>query len=185
MRIVLYGHGHYSAVVLERLLRPDREISVQYDADATPAFVRTVRAYGLEVGRVPVDLVVAAGYRRYIDIERIAHTRYGGIGYHPSLLPLHRGRDAVKWAIHMGDRVTGGTVYRLTEDIDGGPIYEQRHVFIRPTDTARSLWDRDLAPLGIELLERTIDRIASGAQPVPQADLPGSWEPGFPVRVSA
>lgn len=41
--------------------------------------------------------------------------------YHPSLLPLHRGQDAVE-AATGGDKVTGGTVFHLDEGFDTGPI---------------------------------------------------------------
>ena len=107
--------------------------------------------------------------------------KWGGIGYHPSLLPLHRGRDSTRWAIRMGERVTGGSVYRLSNRMDGGDVLAQRHVFIRPGDTAEELWRRDLAPLGVELLAQTVAAYAEGGyvHGAVQDEALATWEPSI------
>lgn len=117
---------------------------------------------GLRAETMPenIDLIVAAHSHDFIGERTRLRARFGGIGYHPSLLPMHRGRDAVRWAILMGDRVTGGTVYRLSNRMDGGNILAQEHVFIRPDDDADGLWRRDLAPLGVRLIAETVARIS-------------------------
>jgi methionyl-tRNA formyltransferase len=109
-----------------------------------------------------VDLIVTAHSHDFVRAPTRAKTTYGAIGYHPSLLPLHRGKDAIIWTIQMGDKVTGGTVYWLDEVMDGGPIAAQEHVFVLPGDTPESLWKRDLAPLGIRLLTEVCNDIAGG-----------------------
>ena len=79
-----------------------------------------------------VDLIVAAHCHDFISPLALSKTKLGAIGYHPSLLPRHRGRDAIYWTIHTGDTVTGGTVYWLNDKVDGGPIAAQSHCLIRP-----------------------------------------------------
>ena len=54
-----------------------------------------------------------------------ARFRLGVLAYHPSLLPAHRGRDATRWAIHMLERVTGGTVYWMDDGVDTCPLEAQ------------------------------------------------------------
>ena len=103
-----------------------------------------------------VDLIVAAHSHDFIGQATRLRAKWGGIGYHPSLLPVHRGRDAVRWAVRMRERVTGGSVYRLSNRMDGGDVLAQQHVFIREDDTAEELWRRELAPLGVELLAKTV-----------------------------
>ena len=107
-----------------------------------------------------IDLIVAAHSHDFIGEKTRLRATYGGIGYHPSLLPIHRGRDSVRWTIKMRDQITGGTVYRLSNKMDGGDILEQKHVFVRPGDTAEELWRRDLGPLGVELISRCVDKIS-------------------------
>lgn len=127
-----------------------------------------------------LDLIVAAHSHDFIGRKTLAKTRLGGIGYHPSLLPLHRGRDAVRWAIHMRDQVTGGTVYWLGGRIDGGPIAAQSHVFIRPKDTAETLWRRELFPLGITLFRAVFtDLLNRRIVRIPQPTDVGSFEPSW------
>jgi methionyl-tRNA formyltransferase len=80
----------------------------------------------------------------------------------------------------MGERVTGGTLYWLNDVVDGGPLADQEHVLIRPTDTAKSLWTRELFPLGIRLFERTMTRLANGTVVAePQDSSLATWEPSI------
>lgn len=138
----------------------------------------TLNAASMPAG---VDLIVAAHSHDFIGQATRLRAKWGGIGYHPSLLPLHRGRDAVRWAIRMGDRVTGGSVYRLSNRMDGGDVLAQRHVFIRPGDTAEELWRRDLAPLGVELLAQTVAAYAEGGyvHGAAQDEALATWEPSI------
>ena len=128
-----------------------------------------------------IDLIVAAHSHDFIGEKTRFRAKFGGIGYHPSLLPLHRGRDAVRWAIRMGDRVTGGSVYRLSNKMDGGNVLAQEHVFVRPDDTAEELWRRDLAPLGVELLAYVVARFAKEGfvNGEPQDEKLATWEPSI------
>ncbi|KAA5603787.1 methionyl-tRNA formyltransferase [Roseospira marina] len=110
----------------------------------------------------PCDLAVAAHCHVFLPAEARAAARHGVIGYHPSLLPLHRGRDAVWWTIHNGDPVTGGTVYRMDDGYDTGPIVAQEWCFVRADDTPASLWRRDLAPMGQRMLGGVVARLGEG-----------------------
>ena len=69
-----------------------------------------------------VDLIIAAHSHDFIGRSTRNRATLGAIGYHPSLLPLHRGRDAVRWSVRLRERVTGGTVYWLNDTVDGGPV---------------------------------------------------------------
>jgi len=106
--------------------------------------------------------------------------RCGAIGYHPSLLPRHRGRDAVRWAVKMGDAVTGGTVYQLTDTPDAGPILAQHWCWVYPSDTPKTLWRDRLAPLGLDLLRAVLLDLGAGRlRPVAQDERAATWEPAF------
>src|SRR5665811_1741301 len=66
------------------------------------------------------DLIVTAHSHARISSPALAAARLGGIGYHPSLLPRHRGIAAVEWTIRERDPIAGGTVYHLAERMDAG-----------------------------------------------------------------
>ena len=103
------------------------------------------------------DLIVTAHSHARIAREALATAKLGGIGYHPSLLPRHRGIAAVEWTIREGDPIAGGTVYHLADRMDAGAIAAQEWVFVKKAETARELWERALAPLGQKLLGEVID----------------------------
>ena len=67
----------------------------------------------------------------------------GGIGYHPSLLPRHRGIAAVEWTILEGDPIAGGSVYHLADGWDAGAIAAQDWCFVaQGRDGARAVGAR-------------------------------------------
>jgi len=144
---------------------------------------RRIPTYALE-DCPSVDLIVSAHMHRYIGADIAARSRLGVLAYHPSLLPTHRGRDAVRWAIHMRERVTGGTVYWMDEGVDTGPVEDQDFCHILPNETPTELWRRALAPLGLRLLTETVARLAAGGQPrkTPQDARVATFEPAFVVK---
>ncbi len=122
-----------------------------------------------------------------VDADALAKARLGGIGYHPSLLPRHRGIAAVEWTVKCGDAIAGGSIYHLAERMDAGAIAAQDWCFVKPGEGARELWERALAPLGIRLLDAgggagQRDRRPAGAtagrtvrHPGAKADAPRSY----------
>lgn len=127
-----------------------------------------------------VDVIVAAHSHAFLGRRTRARAGVATIGYHPSLLPLHRGRDAIRWTVRDGDKVTGGSVYHLTERTDAGPLAAQEHLFVPPGSTAQSLWREQLAPLGVRLLLRVVSDLAEGRRiEVPQDEKVATWEPAM------
>jgi methionyl-tRNA formyltransferase len=126
------------------------------------------------------DLIIAAHSYDYIGAKTLAKTRLGGIGYHPSLLPLHRGRDAIRWAIKMGDRVTGGTVYWLSANVDAGPIAAQDWCFIPPSWDATRLWKERLQSMGVRLFTEVLEDLSNGRLvAILQDESLATWEPAI------
>lgn len=125
------------------------------------------------------DLIVSAHSHWVISDQCLAKCRHGGIGFHPSLLPRHRGKDAVRWAIHMRDYVSGGTVYVLNGVVDGGAILTQELVWVKPGWNHHDLWNA-IFPVGIRLIKETVRGIERGAlRPVEQDEECATWEPSW------
>lgn len=194
MRVVLSGQKWFGRQVLELLLSLGHEVVLVSAPLGTPDRPDRLRTRAEHLGlptliagqlnhrTLPpdIDLIVCAHSHDFIGRRTRQRCRLGAIGYHPSLLPLHRGRDAVRWAIQQRDRVTGGTVFWLTDTVDGGPIAAQQHVLIRPEDTADTLWRRELAPLGLTLLRRVLTDLSAGRMVrVPQPHELATWEPAL------
>jgi methionyl-tRNA formyltransferase len=170
MRITLVGSRHFGVTTLNMLREHGVEIARVVVADAEDRLAAAARTAGIEVvvqasPKVVVaseiddrtDLIVTAHSHARISEEALAKAKLGGIGYHPSLLPRHRGIAAVEWTIREGDPIAGGTVYHLADRMDAGAVAAQEWVFVKKGETARELWERALAPLGQKLLGDVID----------------------------
>lgn len=140
----------------------------------------TLRASTLPQG---TDMLIAAHSHDFVGRRTREKLRIGAIGYHPSLLPLHRGRSSVEWTIRMGDRIAGGTAFWLNDVVDGGPVISQGWCFVRRNDDAASLWRRELAPLGVRLISGAITDIANGKiSATPQDHSLATWEPSVDAQ---
>jgi methionyl-tRNA formyltransferase len=170
MRITLVGSRHFGVTTLDMLRQHGVDIVRVVVADADDRLATAARTAGIDVTvqadpkRVVAaeiaegtDLIVTAHSHARVTKEALAVARLGGIGYHPSLLPRHRGIAAVEWTIREGDPIAGGTIYHLADRMDAGAIALQEWVFVRKGETARQLWERALAPLGQKLLGDVID----------------------------
>jgi methionyl-tRNA formyltransferase len=142
MRITLVGSRHFGVTTLNMLRQHGVDVVRVVVADADDRLAAAARQAAIEVivqanPRLVVaaeiadgtDLIVTAHSHARIAREALAAAKLGGIGYHPSLLPRHRGIAAVEWTIREGDPIAGGSVYHLAERMDAGAIAAQEWVF--------------------------------------------------------
>lgn len=185
MKCALVGSRFFGALVFETLRK---EEGIEFTSVVAPAeddrLAQAARAAGvplhvLENPRfVPgeaiaegTDIILAAHTHARVSDEALARSRLGGIGYHPSLLPRHRGIAAVEWTILEGDPIAGGSIYHLADGWDAGAIAAQDWCFVQKGETARELWERALAPMGLTLLSKVIHHASEhGALPAFQQD---------------
>jgi methionyl-tRNA formyltransferase len=173
MDIALIGSRWFGAEMLGRLLERGHKVFV-VAIDETDRLGQAALAAGVPcvmLGKrrrvkpedLPdsVDLIVSAHSHAFIPADVCARARIAAIGYHPSLLPRHRGIAAVEWTIKEGDPVAGGSIYHLTDEMDAGAIAAQESVPVEPGEDAQSLWRRALAPMGIRLLMQVVDQAAA------------------------
>jgi len=169
MRITLVGSRHFGVTTFNTLRQHGVDIARVVVHDGEDRLAATARAAGIEVVvqadpklvvaseiAPSTDLIVTAHSHARVTREALAAAKLGGIGYHPSLLPRHRGIAAVEWTIKEGDPIAGGTVYHLADRMDAGAIAAQEWVFVKKGETARELWERALDPLGQKLLADVI-----------------------------
>jgi methionyl-tRNA formyltransferase len=170
MRITLVGSRHFGVTTLQMLRQHGVDVIRVVVADAEDRLAAAATAADIEVVvqanpklvaaseiAAGTDLIVTAHSHARISKDALAVARLGGIGYHPSLLPRHRGIAAVEWTIRERDPIAGGTVYHLADRMDAGAIAAQDWCFVGKDETARQLWERALAPMGQKLLAEVID----------------------------
>ena len=179
MKIVLAGEKNFGAAVLRDLVEAAFDVALVV---APPGDVLRVCAefVGIPARSWPrkligshlperVDLIVCARFPRYVARSAREAARFGAIGYHPSLLPRHRGPDSVRDTIRAGDDLAGGVVFELAEEWDTGEIYATGICRVLPGEDAGELWRRALRPLGRHLLLETVLALREGtARSTPQ-----------------
>ena len=169
LRITLVGSRYFGAATLARLLEEEVDIARVVVPAADDRLALAAASAGIEVevladpklvqaGAIApgTDVIVAAHSHARVTNEALACSRLGGIGFHPSLLPRHRGIAAVEWTIREADPIAGGSIYHLADRMDAGAIAAQDWCFVRKGETARELWERALAPMGLALMAKVI-----------------------------
>ncbi len=169
MKVTLVGSRYFGATVFAALRKDGVEFAAVVAPAADDRLAVAAQAAGIPVhvlanpkivpgDAVPADtgLIVAAHTHARVSNEALAHSQLGGVGYHPSLLPRHRGISAVEWTILEGDPIAGGSVYHLADGWDAGAVAAQDWCFVGKGETARELWERALAPMGLALLSRVV-----------------------------
>ena len=186
MQIVLFGQKWLAVEVLRELSCLPRVEVIAVCPDRVPDRLdEEARQRGIPVvdmAAVPAcDMAVAAYCQRYIPAGVRARCGLGVLAYHPSLLPRHRGRDAIRWTIAMREPVAGGSVYWMDDGADTGPLELQDWCHVLPGEDAAALWRRVLAPMGVRLLVQAVARLTKGEKPLarPQDEHAATWEPAF------
>ncbi len=110
------------------------------------------------------DLMVVVGWTRLLGEELLALPPRGCVGFHASLLPRHRGRAPVNWAILRGETGTGNTLMYLASGADTGDIIDQRPVPIGPDDTCATVYAA-VAQAGAEMLLEHLPALLAGTAP--------------------
>jgi methionyl-tRNA formyltransferase len=188
--VVLVGAVHEARPALDALLAtPLAEVVLVVTAEGSPPSGRVpsglvdlgtpARAAGVPVLRTAdvnapeevaairatrPDLLVVVGWTRLIGEPLLAVPRRGCIGFHASLLPRHRGRAPVNWAILRGERETGNTMMLLAPGVDSGDIVDQRSIPIGPEDTCAEVYER-VGRAGAEMLVAHLPGLLAGTAP--------------------
>jgi methionyl-tRNA formyltransferase len=163
MRIVFIGSVEFSLRILQHLVASGAEIvglctlkESKCNADhvdlggfgvqnSIPIFysddINSPASVSWIKGNSP-DVIFCFGWSKLIKEELLSAAPLGVIGYHPSLLPLNRGRHPIIWALVLGLKKTGSTFFRMDLGADSGEIVSQREILISDEDDARALYEK-------------------------------------------
>jgi methionyl-tRNA formyltransferase len=195
MKVGIVGGRTFAVEVLKRcLLEPRIFVHGVWPEEAKLRDFATFQGLPIwegpeQVKQARVDLLLSVHNHTFISTDVINSASVGVIGYHPSLLPLHRGIDAVRWTIEHGDKVAGGSTYWLDGGIDTGPVLLQDWCHVRPEWGASGLWREALFPMGLRLVEATLELVRlhiekNGRKPAgtPQDKDLATFQPPFDER---
>ncbi len=197
MRIVLFGQAAFGEKVLERLIGRKEDVVGVYMPPDLPGAGNPMKELAEKAGisvfqpkrmkdpeafeeyrKLDPELNMLAFVTDIVPGTILNYPKHGSIQYHPSLLPRHRGKSAINWAVIQGDRKTGLTIFWVDEGIDTGPILLQKEVDIDPEDTTGSLYFNKLFPMGVNALMEALDMVKSGIAPrIIQDESQATYEP--------
>jgi methionyl-tRNA formyltransferase len=175
-----------AVVTLPGPIDPNRSGQVAFD-DLDAPVIETSDVNSPEtvaaVREAAPDAIFVVGWSQLVRYEVLALARRGVYGMHPSLLPRHRGRAPIPWAILSGLAKTGVTLFEIVDPTaDSGPILGQVEVEVAPDETATTLYDK-LLDAHVELIRDQVPGIADGsAQRFPQdASRASAWPKRAPA----
>ena len=177
-------------VTLPGPIDPNRSGQCAFDdvaARLRAALIETRDVNALEtlnaIRKLEPELAFVVGWSQLVHDPFIALAREGVFGMHPTLLPRHRGRAPIPWAILSGLARTGVTLFEIVDSTaDSGAIVGQVEVEIAPDETATSLFAR-LADAHVQLVRELVPQLLSRSAPRSRQD--PSRASSWPKRVPA
>ena len=140
---------------------PVKETAIHYNIPVfQPEKIKDKDAIDLIRGFKP-DLIVIVAYGKILPKEMIDIPKLGTINVHASMLPKYRGAAPVQRALLNGDKFTGITIMKVTEELDAGDIILQESIPIYETDNTATLTEK-LFKLGTQLLVKAVSQIKNG-----------------------
>lgn len=110
---------------------------------------------------VGADFCLVAGWYHMVPKRIRDLFPLGCAGIHASMLPDLRGGAPLNWAILLGKRETGVTLFELGDGVDDGKVYAQRTVAVGEREYISELMKRVEATT-ISMLKEALPSIASG-----------------------
>lgn len=144
---------HSDYVDLAALADPATEVQHIRQTNA-PEIVDRVRA-------LAPDFLFIIGWSQVVGPALIAAARHFAIGFHPTALPVMRGRAPIAWTILLDVRETAASLFVIDEGIDSGPILAQHPITVDPRETADSLMDKHLDALRA-MMAKLVPELAEG-----------------------
>lgn len=105
-------------------------------------------AYDLQLVKLlnerKADFLLLIGYNKFITKPLLEAFKNRAVNIHPSLLPSFKGwdRNVHQEVLDSGCKVSGCSLFFVTEEPDGGPIIAQKAIEISENETVDSLKEK-------------------------------------------
>lgn len=108
----------------------------------------------------PGDHGIIAGFNQIFQQPLISHFQTLA-NFHPSILPLYRGPTPAYWCLKNGEKTTGYTLHKVTEEIDKGEILFQEVIPIHTVTTPATL-ERKIASQAQGIFKLYMEHLIEG-----------------------
>lgn len=146
--VLFSGEGSNLEYILNRMHNKEVEVALTITNNPDARGIRFAKEHGVELVIIDsrhytsreefdaqlvstilkhdIDLTVLAGFMRILTPVFTDHIK--AINLHPSLLPRHKGLDAIKKSYEDEYETGGVTTHHVTSELDGGDIIMQREI---------------------------------------------------------
>lgn len=125
-----------------------------------PSFIAYVR------DEIRPTIAMSFYYLQKFSPELLAVLNYT-INYHNGLLPGYGGRNATAWSLYRGEKETGFTFHRMTDELDGGNILLQGRLPVGQDDNAFDL-EIEKAKMAAQCIPQILSMALNGDMGCPQ-----------------
>ncbi len=147
---------------MKMTMSPVKELALSHGTQVyTPDSMKSDEVYDTLCALAP-DVIAVVAYGKLLPQRILDIPQYGCVNIHGSILPKYRGSAPIQWTVLNGDKLAGVTAMRMEARMDAGDIIDIAVTPVLPDETAGELFDR-LAPIGGELLCRTLKALADGS----------------------
>jgi len=202
MRIVFMGTPEFAVPILQSLLEsthniclvvtqpdkckgrgkvcsppPVKKTAVKHHLSVVQPGKLSDQGFYQDLKKISPDLIVTAAYGKMVPSDILLLPDHGAINVHASLLPKFRGAAPIHRAVMNGERETGVTIMRMTEQMDAGDILSAERIPISCEDTTGIIYDKivEKAP---GLLLDTIAQLEQGdIKPIKQDENRATYAP--------
>ena len=191
MKIIFFGNTKYSTIGL-RIVNKVYPISLAVTIPKSPVknladelkipVVETSKldeAVLEKIEQMNTDFLIVEDYGLILPKMLLDLPKYASLNIHHSLLPKLRGPSPAPSAILAGDKVSGVTIIKMSEEIDAGDILAQQEYELAPDETTDSLLTK-LNEMGGDLMVKVIQQyLKCLAKPTPQDNLKATYTKHF------
>ena len=98
------------------------------------------------------EILFCCGWSHLLSLKWLNLAKLA-IGFHPSPIPIGRGRHPLIWALALGLKDTASTFFEMVEEPDAGMIISQKHCRIVSTDDACSLYQKIMDIARVQIID--------------------------------
>ncbi len=113
-----------------------------------------------EINELKPDILISISYGKIFPSDFVKLFPYGGINFHPSLLPGYKGPSPIRWVLLNGEEITGVTAHTITENIDTGKIVARKKLTINLEWAYGELYNK-LSKITAEIIKPAIKNCLS------------------------
>ena len=111
-----------------------------YEVNSTDG--KRITDYSKIIEDFKLDVILVMGWYYMVPSKIRSLAKYGAWGIHASLLPKYAGGAPLVWAIIEGEKISGVTLFQLSDGVDDGDILAQSSFSINDTDTINDVYEK-------------------------------------------